>query len=376
MTNPSADRPTCPQCAKPFDRRSSHGRRPTYCSDKCRSAAYRARAATRNGSNRGAPPDHDADVLRIGEALVRQAQRLQRSARFRAPGNPLEVLQLYTNLMRDVADFGAVAVRQAREYGASWDQIGAVLSMTGSAARSRWPEAKVERTLRQRELRRTSRGTQTEPGKPSHTTQPVPAPIRNTAGGAPPGPHAQLAKALSHLQRTSNKSVRAIAREISVSPSYISRLLIGERRPSWAVATRFIQACGGNPEDVRPLWDKTHARQPPPAMPPAGEEFTEAAATLQATLRGMYLAAAEPDPPLLCNVPGTNLTPPQVKSLLNTPQPQLLLHWPAIDGLVTALRGQPDEVRPLWERMKAASPYAPPSGSSLPIPYLPAGSFG
>lgn len=62
---------------------------------------------------------------------------------------------------------------------------------------------------------------------------------RKTAGGTstsdgPPGqgPAAIIASALSHLQRKSGKTYKAIALDAQVDPSYISRILSGERMPS------------------------------------------------------------------------------------------------------------------------------------------------
>ena len=106
--------------------------------------------------------------------------------------------------------------------------------------------------------------------------------------GGPPG--FAMAQALTDLQRGSGKSVRALARVINYSPSYVSRLLNGERRPSWEIAEKLILACDGDPEPIRPLWNRVN-RGCGGGSSSQHDDLTEAATLMQNALQQMDPAA-------------------------------------------------------------------------------------
>ncbi|MFC0842346.1 helix-turn-helix domain-containing protein [Streptomyces noboritoensis] len=58
---------------------------------------------------------------------------------------------------------------------------------------------------------------------------------------------------MSFLQRRTGKPLRQTATETGISPSHLSRLCAGTRRPSWPVAKNLVAACDGNLHEVRPL---------------------------------------------------------------------------------------------------------------------------
>ncbi|MFB6882192.1 helix-turn-helix domain-containing protein, partial [Streptomyces noursei] len=157
--------------------------------------------------------------------------------------------------------------------------------------------------------------------------------------GGPPGQDSRtaLASALSHLQRASDKTLRALAVEARVSASYVSRILSGERSPSWKVTRRMVHACGGDPETVRPLWDAAHGRR------------LARAGSLHAALRGLYLSAACPDPAAICRSSGHALTECEVNGLLHG---SLVPDWETVGAVVGVLHGRPDDIRPLWDHAR------------------------
>ncbi|MFE4492443.1 helix-turn-helix domain-containing protein [Streptomyces niveus] len=183
-----------------------------------------------------------------------------------------------------------------------------------------------------------------------------PAGGTGSADGGPPGrPGAILASALSQLQRTSKKQHKVLASEARVDPSYISRILSGERVPSWRVTRRFVVSCGGDPDEVQPLWNAArgyHVVQP---------------TTLHAALRGLHLAAAQPPIDLLRA--RTHLSTDDITAAL---QGDRLPDWPATDRLVTALQGQPETIRPLWNAARATAP----DGSGTTTCTIYTGAFG
>ncbi|WP_274917576.1 helix-turn-helix domain-containing protein [Streptomyces sp. WZ-12] len=180
-------------------------------------------------------------------------------------------------------------------------------------------------------------------------------------GASGQDPHSALASALSHLQRAGDKTLRALADEARVSASYVSRILSGERSPSWKVTRRMALACGGDPEAMRPLWDAAHGRRP------------ARAGSLHAALRGLYLSAACPDPVQICTSSGNVLTEGEFTGLLSG---SLVPDWETVGTVVGALHGRPDDIRPLWDHARLAQ-LAPVTFGLVPERHTPrAEAFG
>ncbi|MBC3844641.1 helix-turn-helix domain-containing protein [Streptacidiphilus sp. 4-A2] len=165
---------------------------------------------------------------------------------------------------------------------------------------------------------------------------------------------------MSHLHQTSGKAVKTLAQETGVSSSYISRLLTGERLPTWNMAEQLTTSCGGDPAEIRPLWEAARGMRP--------RLLTDAAAAeLQATVRGLHLAAQRPSPARVCAMSPQTVVPEDVTALLygNTPD------WPVVNAIVDALRGRPEDIRPLWEHARqhpCAHPH--PLHTDPPVPHL------
>lgn len=324
----------------------------------------------------GAPREHDEDVTRVGKSLLSKAQSAGHLSSHPLPAKPLDLIKQCLSLQWDLNDLLAVAVRQAHEYGASWDEIGDALGTVAPNARSRYSKDKVAAVLRNRALRGSGRPTSPaapEPRTPGPASTTVgPATDKGSDASLPGHPGYQLTRALSHLQRTSERSVRSLARDIGISPSLLSRILLGKRHPKWTTVERLATLCGADPADLLPLWDKARGVRPAPPSSPAA--YPEAAHALKATLRGMWLAAAKPDVPTLC-AGARVLTPRGVEALLDDKTTLQAVDWPVIASLTTILRGSPDDVRPLWEQIKAthvsSENRTPPTTS-----FLPAASFG
>ncbi|MFE7120158.1 helix-turn-helix domain-containing protein, partial [Streptomyces sp. NPDC057654] len=169
-------------------------------------------------------------------------------------------------------------------------------------------------------------------------------------------PPRALGAALSHLQRLSGMSVTEAARQAGLSPSYVSRVLAGERVPAWPVVRLLATALGGRAPELRFLWESAQGvcRRP-------RQSVTTAAAALHTALRGLHLAAACPPVAELCA--GTDLTPEAVRDMLAG---DYVPDWPVVARLVSRLGAAPAGIRPLWEDMHYAALAAclefPPQG--------------
>ena len=152
-----------------------------------------------------------------------------------------------------------------------------------------------------------------------------------------------LAPALSALQRASGHTLRAVAEQARLSPSYLSRIIAGERVPSWAVTARLARACGTTPAQLRPLWEKATARR--------GTKKEEP--TLQSALRYLHLRAGQPAAATLA-VDGT-LSEHEITSLLDG---TALPSWEAARQLVYALDGEVTYFEPLWQAAAQDTPAA------------------
>ncbi|UQA97299.1 helix-turn-helix domain-containing protein [Streptomyces halobius] len=334
---------TCGHCRRTFQRPKPTGRTPRYCSAKCRSASYRDRTATP-----ARPRSYDDDVVRISRALLTKAQVLDHLAHNQVQALPLEAVEQCVALQRDLCDVTAVAIRQALSNGALWPQIARAMNSSASTLKVSYSEEKVDKILAKRADRGPAR-----PRRPAglHDGR-RPRILSQTSCWLPGQPGYPLTRALSYLGRTGGKpTVRDLAVSTGVSTSYIYRIMSGERTPTWEVAAGFARACDADPDDLTFLWNTAHEL---PLLPPSGQTYRQAVHALQAALRGLRLAAACPEIPTLLR-PGTApLTVGAATALLSAHPPAAgFLRWPVVRALAVALHGEPDAIRPLWERVHA-----------------------
>ncbi|MGG2464617.1 helix-turn-helix domain-containing protein [Streptomyces sp. RGM 3693] len=371
-------------CPNEVESGSGPGRRRKYCSDSCGRAVRKIRSSRRT-------PDieaHDKEARQVADDMACRIAVLRTQIR---DGDALAGLRQVVELTSDLDCVTAAVVQQARDRGHKGPAIAEALHVTVDKVGRAYTAESIARKITKRRARRAAlTGTATLP-QPAGRAEPPPAPGRpdqltaparpdpltpaartdverrravvvrtspsrraypegeggeggGRAGGPDSGPPGQdsrtaLASALSHLQRASDKTLRVLADEARVSASYISRILSGERSPTWKVTRRMVHACGGDPEAVRPLWDAAHGRRP------------ARAGSLHAALRGLYLSAACPDPTQICLSSGHALTEREVRGLL---QGSLIPDWETVGAVVGVLHGRPDDIRPLWDHARLA----------------------
>ncbi|MDH2394128.1 helix-turn-helix transcriptional regulator [Streptomyces sp. HNM0663] len=315
----------CGYCRRRFEQRTGRGRRRQYCTVKCRRQAQRERE--------GRLPTQPA-ASPLGRSLAEDLQAM--AARLLAAeygGQELETLLRHAgDLAREVECYRAAAVHDARVSGTGWEAVAKAARVSVPTARLRWNGEQVRRAM-DRRARQRARAAEV---------------VADGAGAAEAGGgeravtgSKRLTSALSYLHRASRLPIREVAQHTGLSASYVSRILSGERLPSWPVMVSLVKAFGGDPAHLSALWESSHG-----VCVPARQAFPQQLARLRAALWGLYLAAARPGVAHLCRIQPGALTPESVEDLLSG---DVLPDWETTGAFVSALGAGPAEIRPLWE---------------------------
>ena len=347
-----------PGCGNLIDRSAGSGRPRHYCSDACGRAYRRAR-------EKSPTPDalaHNDFAHQVADDLARVITHMLHLTRAQ---QPLAALTLLRTVEADLEDLKAGLVQQARDQRQKNADIAQCLGLLPEQLSRKLSADTVRRRMDSRPLRtrtrvRLPRQAALPPATAPRTVSAprIPGPRRLTAGGGeatvsrardpdrhPAGPASVLTRALSHLQRLSGKTLRELADETDVSASYVSRVLSGERCPSWKVARLLTLACGGDPAEIQPLWAAARGQAPTQRQ------------SRPAALRGLHLAAARPRADQLGE--HTRLTPHAITGMFNG---TALPSWEDVEELAHALNAEAQPLRPLWNAACAA--LAGPSAST------------
>ncbi|MEU0195866.1 helix-turn-helix transcriptional regulator [Streptomyces afghaniensis] len=320
----------CRFCQERFAQTDGPGRKKEYCSLDCRRKAQRERdgRAGRQETRSALPLGRRiAEDLQALSAALLEAEYDGRSLK--------ELLRCADEVSREVEYYMAAAVQDARHQGASWDQVAEAAQASATTARTRWQEGRVKERLKRRSAERAA------------VRQPATALVDGAGAGDGPLSMAaeraslKLASALSHLHRASGLTVREVAEHLSLSPSYVSRILNGERTPAWSVVCSLVQLCGGEPAEVSVLFEGAHGM-----VAPGRHAIDDAVARLHAALRGLHLAAGRPKPGVIRRASHGALSTQAISEILGG---EMIPGWEQTSALVTALNGWPADVRPLWE---------------------------
>lgn len=348
--------PTCKHCGGQRQLQAT-GRPGEYCSTKCRQAAHRQRRAPSD------PPDTEP----YDQALRIQLSQIADKAReillaLEDPGTePTAPLEQMVRLQVVAEHLTPHMVARTKQRGASWERIGALLGMSKDTARKKW-SLPVRRGL-------APQRTVPAPPRTAGPTALVPADPDSAGDGAdrhPPAPRGSaaapalpllagqdLATVLSSLQRASGLSLRTLASRTGMSPSFLSRMMSGERFPSWQRTAALARACGADPEVLRRVWEAANARRDNQPRP----------ASLAAALRFLHLRAGSPTPWAIAVTSGGELDQHVIADLLAGDATGL---WPEVQRLVQLLDGEPAYFLPLWEAEAAEHPTEPSSFALQP----------
>ncbi|MGW7003688.1 helix-turn-helix domain-containing protein [Streptomyces sp. NPDC054933] len=302
-------------------------------------------------------PDRNAQACQVAEDLRWHADQLWEAAHQEAP---LKTQLEHCEAIRTALEaYEAVAVAAARQHGDTWADVAEVAGLTPDSARRRWNSAHRQGALF-RHTRRTAQDKQDDQGSDSEghrrsvpADKPEPRAVargiyveaRRKTQHRERRPN-RLASALSHLQRGSRQTVRALAEAIDVSPSYVSRVLSGERVPSWHVAQALALACGSNPDPLRSLWSEASGFEP---LPEWGEDAAMRA--FHAAIRGLHLADCSPPAAEICSSAPGLLNREEVEALLAGVD---IPDWPTVARVILRLKGRPSQMHPVWKAARRA----------------------
>ncbi|KAF3469976.1 helix-turn-helix transcriptional regulator [Streptomyces sp. Tu 3180] len=245
-----------------------------------------------------------------------------------------ELLQRLVAL-RDLVDeaIGVVVVRQ-RAQGEPLADLAPIAKRTEDRLRKKYDPPSVDRALATR--RRPN------PATPAHNTEAAAdTPILRRPGQ-------RLASALTRMKEGSGRRQREFAEKMGVHESYVSRMLSGQRDPSWKHVKIICDVCGVDPEWMKPLWEAAADVQPSNANDPV--------TYLRTYLQGLHYALGSPDPEVILTAAQHTISAHDLSRALYGPG---VPDWPVIDRLTVVLQSLPTITRPLWRRAQAAAESAP-----------------
>ncbi|MFJ3106531.1 helix-turn-helix domain-containing protein [Streptomyces sp. NPDC086835] len=263
------------------------------------------------------------------ELLIEIARDIQDSARDFARLLPSldgeEPLRRIAQLHEQLDGLTAAAVGRARYRRVTWAAISSILRISDDTARHRYTERYILRQLtrfNRSEATLTSlAGTFSSTVPPTANPPDDPAAADDGGGGgaadgacdpgsqrgegpdqvAPVEPsgaaYNRLAPILSMLIRTSQLTNKEVSGRIGCSSSYLSRILSGERVPTWELTRKFAQVCGADPEVLRTVWESEKLSQKSRKVAPEPDDAPMTAAErLRIALQTLHLRAGRPAP--------------------------------------------------------------------------------
>lgn len=236
-----------------------------------------------------------------------------------------------TELLRTVVELGllvqeavsALVVRH-RSQGEPLSDLAPSLRLTEDRLRKKFKPATVDENLASRT--RPRRATTA-----AHRHDDVPSPKNPLRA-----PRQRLACALTLMQARSGVSQRELAERLEVHPSYVSRILSGERDASWKHVMTIAKCCEGNSDLLKPLWEAAAGVRP---------TGTEPARYLRTYLTALMYAAGSPTTETILASTQHTVSEADLKQALGGPGVPV---WLVVKQLTHALQGVPEITLPLW----------------------------
>lgn len=307
-----------PQCGRRFRRLKGPGRPRRYCQDACRRRAQRVRS---HRPTEEVPLTH---ALRRGAGAAPHLQALAGDlAEAEQRGSGLEELaELALALSAEVGRYLGAAVHDSRAKGLSWSEVARQVHISEAAARAMWGPRTPTRPM----------------GGQGHRCEVQTIdPAESETGPAPAAASRRLGAAVSCLLRTRGVTVPETARRAGLSSACILRLVTGHRVPDWPVVFTVVTAAGGRPEEFRLLWEWARKIQRSPRRSAAAS-----LARFRNALRGLQWASGQTAAPTDAALEDRDV----LTAVLNG---ELVPDWAATQQIVQRLKGNPDQVKALWE---------------------------
>ncbi|MFC7924541.1 helix-turn-helix domain-containing protein [Streptomyces cinereoruber] len=322
----------CSRCGTDFQYTVRRGRPNTFCSRACRTASR---------SSSAEPPDltrYQQDLAVTAEDLQLAATTLLATAHDNGTTNVL--MRQITEHYRLLMDVEAAVVARARAAGEPWMVIAEAAGSGPESFRKKWTQDKVTRRLAL--ARETRHNRQTATSGPDTAAGPL-LPAAQTPGE-------QFASAMTSLHRATGHTIKETASLVGISPSYVSRILSGTRRPAWPIVEKFAGVCQSNPAELRTLWEATQ-RTPDRDQEPVPKDPEEARRRFHTSLRALYLAAGRPTIWDIQHAASTGAKP-AFQDIALTLNGSRIPDWETTTKIILALRGSPADLRLLWHAAK------------------------
>ncbi|MFJ6727649.1 helix-turn-helix domain-containing protein [Streptomyces sp. NPDC091281] len=314
------------------------GRRRRYCGVACRRRAQRkrqtpaARSADRQSPLGGTIA---TEIHRLAGQLMDSELRREELA---------TLLERAETIRRELDIYTAAAVSDARHRGEKWESVARAAHVAPETARARWGPERVARMM---DLHANDKRAAPARWRPVRSTAPADGGEEQPADRPDAvGPVGRLAAALTQLQSASGRTIREVAEVAMLSPSYVSRVLSGDRLPTWDLVCALSNILGADPAELRVLFEAAHGRPPLPRQP-----VPRAIEQLHATLRGLHRAAKSPTAERIASLSGGKVSTGAARRVLSGHE---IPDWEVLSALVLALGGRPSEVKPLWEAVHYA----------------------
>jgi transcriptional regulator with XRE-family HTH domain len=362
--------PQCFHCGTPMPPPSAKRGRPAdYCGRACRQAAYRERQRRRGnsadpdtGSDTGskALPEQSPEQLQLLELAQDTQEELRHLLRLLSNSHrasAADILEHSVKVQRRMEAVTAGVVLMARRRRIPWESLGKILNISPETARHAYHERLVQRRL----------------DDYAPQLAPPPQPVTDPASGEADDPLParqpdqpslratnQLSPILSRLQIASGIPLRQLGLRVQVSASYLSRVLSGEKFPTWELTEKIALVLGADTDAVLKVWQDERDRhgirprrsrqQSPPGEPDSGT-------SLAAALRTLYQRAASPSAHSVAVATGHLVRADDVRRILHGAKAGT---WEEVSALIRALDGEPSFFRPHWqEAHESSSPPLP-----------------
>ncbi|MFD4791224.1 helix-turn-helix domain-containing protein [Streptomyces sp. NPDC058459] len=328
MTSSKPHQDVCVVCSGQLVQNTGVGRRRRYCGTACRRRAQRQRQASRAVTVEQQSPLGSAvaaEVHRLAGQLVDSEVRQEELG---------TLLERAGAIRRELDIYTAAAVQEARHRGEKWEDVARAAHVAPETTRTRWGPERVARMM------------------VSHANEKGAAPARWRAARSAPIAEAQeakdavrpeavsamgqLASALTQLQVSSGKTIKEVADRAMLSPSFISRVLSGDRLPTWDLVCSLSGIFESDPAQLRVLFEAAHGMTPAQRQP-----VTATIQQLHAAVRGLHLAAKEPSAQKIEALSRKAVSAAAVRRVLaghDVPD------WEVLSALVRALDGSPGDV--------------------------------
>ncbi|MEU3226748.1 helix-turn-helix domain-containing protein [Streptomyces sp. NPDC006976] len=261
------------------------------------------------------------DSVIVSDALLNRA--------FDPTATATELLDLFNTLARLAQEGTEALVVCQRSQGKPLSELAPKLNLTEDRIRKKYNPATIDQNL----------ATRTRPMRTPH-------PTTTNAGDVPTTkdllrqPRQRLACALTRMRKQSGVPQRTLARHMNIDPSYVSRMLSGERDITLQHVKNIVDKCGGNLDLVQPLWETAYGIEP----------TTDPVRALRSYLHALHYAAGSPTHERILDSVEHTITKPELRQALDG---RGVPDWPVVRQLTVALQSLPEITRPLWRKAQA-----------------------